>query len=396
MEIITYSLRNGRKQSDRYYQDVATFTDRVLAEAESQLAKLATKFQAHVQQTGHEAPRSCPEYIFELLTLGVLWRVYISKALGLSKMLQWPLARLSRLRERGGTIKPLADMLRGILSRPLLSISKRHADGEEQSPSLIHLKKLLDWLEASGDFKQESRRLRAWQAFFAKHPRKEAAKSLLSVISFADWFEKRSVAALGCYTPEVEHFLTATHPGYRWREDFIFCGRQRVEYHLNMVGTEILNRSFQEAFFATTKKAVLAPPCMRAKPDGQCQAQSTSLGALCAGCTPGCRIHQLSKLGEKRGFAVLILPEDLSVFPDGRAAVAEGTAMGVVGISCVLTNAPGGWETKALGVPAQGVLLDYCGCSWHWHKEGIPTDINLHQLLKVLGIKKGKPSPAGW
>jgi len=30
-------------------------------------------------------------------------------------------------------------------------------------------------------------------------------------------------------------------------------------------------------------------------------------------------------------------------------------------------------------------LLDYCGCRYHWHKQGIPTDINLRQLLHVLG-----------
>jgi hypothetical protein len=69
--------------------------------------------------------------------------------------------------------------------------------------------------------------------------------------------------------------------------------------------------------------------------------------------------------------------------------------VGIVGISCVLTNAPGGWETQELSVPAQGVLLDYCGCRYHWHKEGIPTDINISQLLHVLGTSaSGTPIPA--
>ena len=37
-----------------------------------------------------------------------------------------------------------------------------------------------------------------------------------------------------------------------------------------------------------------------------------------------------------------------------------------------------------LGVPAQGLLLDYCGCIWHWDKKGIPTDINFNQLVRVV------------
>jgi hypothetical protein len=39
---------------------------------------------------------------------------------------------------------------------------------------------------------------------------------------------------------------------------------------------------------------------------------------------------------------------------------------------------------KRLYVPAQGLLLDYCGCKWHWHKDGIPTDINFNQLLRLM------------
>jgi len=67
-----------------------------------------------------------------------------------------------------------------------------------------------------------------------------------TTMAFSAWFEARSEAALGRYTPQVEHYLTEIRPHYRWREDVIFCGRRRVEYHLNMVGTETLNRVFRQ------------------------------------------------------------------------------------------------------------------------------------------------------
>jgi hypothetical protein len=246
-------------------------------------------------------------------------------------------------------------------------------------------------MEATGDFKEEVKRLRAWQDFLLDQPVENAIQDLEAAISLAAWFEVRAEAALGRYTPHVERFLAKTHPSYRWREDAIFCGRRRVEYNLNMIGTEILNRAFREPFLLTERKLVLLPPCMKCQPDNQCRAHSTPFGALCAGCTPDCRVHRLTQLGKTLGFETLILPDELSVFSGGAVKPVDGNEIGVVGVSCVLTNVTGGWETRALNIPAQGVLLDYCGCSWHWHEKGIPTDVNVGQLLRVLGIDQGTP-----
>jgi hypothetical protein len=382
-DIITYSLRDGQKRSDQYYADVATFTDRVLVEAENRTQTLVGAFQTYLEETGREIPRTFPEYALEFLTLGVLWRTYAGVALGLARLPQRALAYLVRLRQRGGRLKPAIDLLRGAMGRLFLSSDGRHRT-EPAGLTLDHLERLLDWLSASDTFTQEVKRLRPWRDFLMSQPPDQARAYLETAIAFAAWFEERSQVILGCYTPHVERFLTETHPGYHWREDAIFCGRRRIEYHLNMVGTEILNRAFRGAFRAAQRKVVLVPPCMRARPEGACEAQLTPFGSLCAGCTPGCRVHQLTKLGEKRGFEVLIMPHELSVFSGGAVEPLEGEAVGIVGVSCPLTNVSGGWETKDLGIPAQGVLLDYCGCPWHWHEEGIPTDIDFGQLLKVL------------
>jgi hypothetical protein len=392
LEVITYSLRDGYRRSDSFYREVAALTDKVLAEAKGCAQPLIEAFRAHLQQAGNESPRSDSEYVLELLTLGVLWRVYAGDALGLARVPQRALAYLVRLHQRGGRLKPAFDFLRGVLGRLFLSSDGDHPM-ETAPPTLEHLDRLLDWLSATDTFTQEVKRLRAWRDFLASLPPEQAQHNLETALTFAAWFEVYSETILGRYTPHVERFLAETHPNYRWREDAVFCGRRRVEYHLNMVGAEILNRAFRDAFLGAARKVVLAPPCMQAQPEGVCQAHSTPFGARCAGCTPGCRIHQLTKLGEKHGFEVLIMPHELSVFSSGAVEPVENGAVGVVGISCVLTNPSGGWETRDLGIPAQGVLLDYCGCPWHWHEKGIPTDINVRQLLKVLGT--GDPKDLG-
>ncbi|RLC66046.1 MAG: hypothetical protein DRI48_05635, partial [Chloroflexi bacterium] len=95
-----------------------------------------------------------------------------------------------------------------------------------------------------------------------------------------------------------------------------------------------------------------------------------------------------TSLGEKLGFEVLLQPDELAVLSgrggDAQTAARSNGELGVVGVSCVLTNVHGGWETRALNVPAQGVPLDYCGCRYHWHREGIATAVNVHQLVQVL------------
>ncbi|MBN1995376.1 MAG: hypothetical protein JW953_21995 [Anaerolineae bacterium] len=85
VNVVTYSLRDGQKNSGQYYQDVAVFTDEVLVEAEDRVGALVKAFQTYLRQTGRETPRSGAEYAFELLTLGVLWQTYANVALVLGR-----------------------------------------------------------------------------------------------------------------------------------------------------------------------------------------------------------------------------------------------------------------------------------------------------------------------
>lgn len=385
MDVITYSLRNDSGKSDPYYRDIATFTDEVLAGAELAVGGLVDGYKDFLLKTDHEFPRSSAEYIFEIIMLGIFWRVYHASARHLGEATRRTLIHLTHLKSRGAAAEWVAKRLTGVIVTIFLS-SSENGDVKPPAPTLTGLDRLLNWLEATGDFTQEVRRLRPWIEFLADQSPQVTAAYLADILTLAAWFEERSLTVLGRYTPNVERFLRETHPRYRWREDFIFCGRRRVEYHLNMLGTEILNRAFRESFLRTKQRFVLVPPCM-AHPDDHCQARQTSFGARCAACSPGCRVNQLTKLGEKYGFQVFMLPDQLKVFSGKKPDPENRDEMGIVGVSCALTNVSGGWDTRAMGIPAQGVLLDYCGCPWHWHKQGIPTDTNFAQIMRALGIE---------
>jgi hypothetical protein len=279
-------------------------------------------------------------------------------------------------------LKPAADRLRRISNTFLFTHRRPLLPGD--APRLAHLERLLRWLASTGDYSHQVRRLRSLQKYFTSQGSSENP-ALANILAFTDWFEERSLQALGRYTARVEPFLAEDHPSHRWCEDIIFCGRPRVEYHLNMVGGELLNRAYREDFLAAERKVVIVPPCMRLRGEEGCRAVSTPFGACCAACAPDCRVNWLTQLGRARGFAVLIMG-DLEVYSPRKADASGGSQAAIVGVSCVLTNAPGGWDARRMGIPAQGVPLDYCGCSWHWHDPGIPTDVDFSRVLQVLGI----------
>jgi len=386
MEVITYSLRDNQPRSDAYYQDVAAFAASVTLEAENRLRQPLADFQAYLSRTAGEPLRSTPEYALELLMLGVLWNIYARRAGSLPILPQRALVGLVSLRQRNARLKPLADWLRGCLHGLFMWTNRQAAKPPNTTPGFD---RLLAWLQASGDFPQETLRLAAWRDFLQTLPPQQIANILADAQAFAAWFEQASLERLGRYTPQVDSFRTEARASYRWRRDAILCGRSRVEYHLNMIGVVILNQAFREAYLRARRKLLFLPPCMRAKNDSECQATAAPLGERCAACTPGCRVNQLTKLGQKYGFQVLMIPDDLSTLSSTSGQSAASGQLGVVGVSCVLTNLSGGWETRAQNIPAQGLPLDFCGCSYHWHPQGIPTDLNIPQLLQVMGIDGG-------
>jgi hypothetical protein len=126
---------------------------------------------------------------------------------------------------------------------------------------------------------------------------------------------------------------------------------------------------------------------MRLQPEAKCCADKTNIGLYCTGCTTGCSVNKLTQLGKKYDFEVVIVPHGSSLSKVGSNGSYFDAEVGAIGVACVLNLISGGWMLQGMGIPAQCVLLDYCGCKKHWHKEGIPTEININQLIKALGIR---------
>jgi hypothetical protein len=364
------------RNSAGYYRTIAVFADRWLASTRPGFAEVTAGFESFLKEQGLPV-RSETEYLFELLVLGVMLREHGREAAGLPKPFIWLLQTL----EAGQAYWPRAEgaikTWRGLVANLGRALGKHRAPTGD-------LPQLLNWLRANGE-NGRADRLAQWQAYCESLETQPASHLIQKCLELAEEFATQSANALGKYTAGVPRFLAEQAPTYRWRYDAEFVARTPLEYHLGMLGTELLNRAYRERFMGTRQKIVIVPPCMRAQPEESCKAIATPYGALCQGCTPSCHVHQVTQLGKKYGFQVFMIPDELRVFGTGQSN-GDQEQPGVVGVSCALTNWSGGWDTEALGIPAQGLLLDYVGCKYHWDKDGLPTDTNLRKLQAVLGI----------
>jgi hypothetical protein len=372
----TYTLTPPTFDRERYLADVGRFADLVVARGHEELGHLVEAYGDFVEATGAEARRSTDEYLVEALALGVLWRARGAQAAHLPPTLA-TFARDLAARRRAGEPKR-----RDGSSALLLSIDLPFEPGHP-SPSLEELDELLTWLVASGEYDDEARRLEGWERFL-RADRLSGEDALEELVRFAWSFEAWAENHLGRYTAGVARFLRDELPRRRWREDTVQCARRPSEYHLSMVGAELLNRAWRRAFLATRRQVVVLPGCLRSRADEACQAERRAHDLRCQGCAVGCPLAAASRTARAAGAeAVGVLHgSDFGAFL--RSPALAGGDVGIVGVACAPGLLGAGWRARELGLPAQCVLLDASGCE-HWRDRPAPTRLDLGELARILG-----------
>lgn len=385
MSRVTYSLsENNQSNSDIYYYTVATFTEEVLREAKKKVNPVIQSYNSYLSYVEHKNNIDSEEIVLELLIIGVLIKTYYSKALHLKKIQYKLLSLVINIRKNNDNLKPAMNHLKGILSTLFLVSKAEYNNIESIALNMKEFKKLILWLEASGEFSREVQRIKKWEKYLSTLSKKESVDVLTEIYNFALWFKNRSNEVLGEYTLNVDKYLKRTKNTSSWREDIILRQRARLEYHLNMVGAEIMNRSFRQAFLATDKKILLLPICMTSPKQAFCQSEAFGREFKCKACSAKCQVNKLTAIGQKDGFKVMVVPHESSISSDSGKYTLFDEDTGVIGVACVLNLISGGWLLKDMNIPAQCVLLDYCGCKKHWHDKGVSTCININKLEKIL------------
>jgi hypothetical protein len=212
------------------------------------------------------------------------------------------------MRKSSDRLKPYIDSLRGFLSAHLLYVRSNNPV-EITSMSFA---KLVKWLNATGEFKEEAARLTNWAFYLATLESEESSAILSKASSFARYFEEQAGIYLGKYTKNVEKFISQEHKNYKYREDYLFTGRSETEYHLNMFGAEVLNRVLKSGFDETENKVLLLPTCMSKPKDGVCRVKSEGLRMSCTKCSNSCEVATIVAEMDKKGVETFLIPHSSS------------------------------------------------------------------------------------
>jgi hypothetical protein len=378
MEAITYNIVPQNSNDDSFYIILGNFTTQFLEHNTTVVSDTISTFVLSQQINNKTAIKSYPEYFLELLTIGLYINNYSRYALSTSRLSNRILIWLYKNRNKYKPLKQSVDKLRGLLMGLFLT-SKA---GTQKVKNIDDFDKLIDWLRATGEFTEEVKQIMMWRNFLNCLSDNRIRVFIDSATELAQSFEKQARLALGEYTENIPNFLKNKLDERKYHENYIFCGRTESEYHLNMFGAEILNRQLRNTFKQTRQKVILLPTCMR-NPKNKCEAEIIGYRMRCKACSSYCNINKIQNNFAHQGFEVAIIPHS-SGFTKFLEFWKNQEHTGLIGVACVLNLLKGGYEMKNLNIPAQCVFLDYCGCKKHWHKQGLPTNINLFQLQKIL------------
>jgi hypothetical protein len=378
---LIYDLRDRCGSSDTFYSELAVFCDLLVAEIDGRAGAAIRDFGKYVQAEWHEPPRSHGEYAIDLLTLGFVLRRYgevaqASQAWAI-KAARW----LYWLRSRKAWSKSVADFARAMLIRQSLLPRMDHRPSETLWPP-ERLRRVIAWLQATGEFEQEVARIERWASFLTTLPGTEAAHLIETATDLFDWFEHEAEWTLGEYTKGVREFLAGEYGNRGCREDQVFCGKAPVEYHLGMAATEVMNRGLRAEFDRTRRRAVLVPACLRDTKAKDCKARVSGVDMTCSGCDPACTVNRITQRMRGVGALVYLVPHSTG-FSKWLERWQRAKGVGVVAVACLLNILPGGYEMRARSIAAQCVPLDYPGCRKHWRRESVATGVNEDRLVHI-------------
>ncbi len=179
MQPITYSLKQGRSNSERYYTDISIYTDFVMGKASYTLTPLVEDYINYLKTYNLEEIRAIEEYVLELLSFGVLWRSYSGQALAVHRAPFITMARMAEWRKKHQRVKPFIDFARGIILTLFLP------PGEKRKfpniPTLNQIDHVCKWFEATGEFREQALRFIRWRAFWGTKSQEEIFK-IFSII----------------------------------------------------------------------------------------------------------------------------------------------------------------------------------------------------------------------
>lgn len=376
--MVTYNLKGKEKDSKKYYDVANNISKKIINNVIITGEDFLLDYMKYIKDNEIESVRTIEEYSLEILLIGVLISEYMNNGRAFEGKSVKIFVALNGLRNTNEKLKPCIDKIRGELIYKILKKQK----GGESAHTLYDFYLVIRWMEAVGDFEEELKRLKGWYEFLKSEDQELVEEFFIYCKEITRWMYKVCKDEFENYLGNVEKYLFLYEKEHKEKEDFIFCGRGKIQYYLNIIGANIMNEVYKGEFIKSKEKRVYVPACMKINVNS-CQSIRTTEGYKCMKCNKKCSVNYLMEFGESKGFKTMIIPHQTTLFNIGGKE-----DVGVIGVACILNLLSGGWKALRMGFKPQCVPLEYCGCSQHWCKEDIPTEINYTILKERLSISK--------
>ena len=376
-----YNLNSKKEKPEQFYTQLEIVTKQVVDAGMKYFGTDIDNYRNSTLFAKEKLKISKNEQLLEILMIGTFWNTYQGKWRWNIEFIAPFFGLMNKL--RFSSLKKAINPVKGVLGSLMLNKKAR----KDLNFDIDSYDNLIRWIAATGDYPMEVKIMKKWQRFFDTAITRKIYDFLYEASAYAEWFEKYTQMKLGNYTENVQAYLQQNKKALHGREDQFFCSRPQVEYHLNMVGAQIMNNSLREEFLQTDRKILLLPACMAKSRN--CKAILFENSLQCQHCSPDCNVSKTSREMSKAGVDTLLI-KHTSDFSKWLKPWANQTNTGIIGTACVLNLMGGGYEMRNLGIPSQCIYLNFSGCKNHWDKTGVPTEIDIEKAKLLIEKQKQK------
>ena len=374
--MITYNLNTDGQNYEDYYSTLKRLKKMIIDKDCNKSKKYIDDFKIYIKN--FEELKDDKYYFIEIILIGVLFYEYIDYTLNFKPYLSFVYNFLNK--NRNSKFKSQIDIIRGKVNTSLYTIKNSKSNSKATSYNIDDFCKLIKWLDATYDFKDEVIRLKIWYKFLKTKSTNYISFFFDFALNHVKYIKKLGEDNLINYLPNLENYLNTYRKHHYNKEDIIYCGKGFVQYYFNMIFSELMNDIFRDDFLNTDRKIVFLPACMT-QDKTPCKRSNTSYGGKCNFCSSNCNVNKISKLGKKYNFKVYIIEHETTL---SSLDINENKNIGIIGIACIPNLISGGFKALRLGFIPQCVVLDYCGCSNHWLYKKHMTKINENRLLYII------------
>ena len=355
---------------EEFYNSLEMFSGETLNQGKKILDNIINLRLNTANASDHEVK----SILLELLIIGVLWKNHISDATSTSKS---SLAELEYFKTFASSDD---EMLKKIYLKMRADILVHHPQNIDAriGISLQSFLKLIDWLEATGEYNYELPVLKNWYNILRPMDNIQAKSYLHQIAYFTYYFNRLGENMLGSYLNPV-FFKVMRKSINADREDYFQVSKSELEYYLNFLAVIWLNDINDKHFQMHTQRKIMAPGCMRPNNGTNCKATIDGSYLKCAHCDTNCNIYKLQKEAVQLEYEVRIALHQ-STF---KAETQQLRDTGIIGVACAGCLVSGGFMLLQEGIYAKCLILNKPGCNKHWSVTGEATSISLSQLRKV-------------